>query len=197
MKISILFGGIGIIAGVLFLLANCKGLISKTKIDNDNNQAKKNELKDNPYNELRNMALGRTAEEFDINIVDKDEVYGLIMDWNIGSGIVTLVTYNTGDASMYYSSGGGVIGGVQNENVNKAAKQLVHLANEYSKEAEKSTIYPLPEKECLTFYFLKPDSKYFKQEKIDNFENKSSKLLPMFEEANKVITELRLIVEKK
>jgi len=39
--------------------------------------------------------------------------------------------------------------------------------------------------------------KFTAQENLKNFDNNSSAWLPLFEEGNKVITELRLIQEKK
>src|SRR5688500_6800465 len=71
---------------------------------------------ENPYEGLRNMALGTTQKDLQLSLADgKTVVYAVVMDWNMGEGVATTVAYQTGDASMYLSSGGGIIGGGQHE----------------------------------------------------------------------------------
>ena len=152
--------------------------------------------KDNIYEDLRKQAFDITQQQLGLTIHDT-EIYGVIMDWDIGNGIVTLVTYKTGDASMYLSSGGGVIGGGQHKNVNRAAKEFVRTAGKYFNNAIKIDSTPLPEKDGVRFYFLTAKGKYCAQEKMINFENESSKWLDFFNEANNVITELRKTVDRK
>jgi hypothetical protein len=195
MKIALIITGLALITALLLFLTNCKGQSSKSSASK-NEKEQVNQL-DNPYNDLRKMALERTAQDLALSEIGKDEIYGVIMDWDLGTGIMTLVTYKTGDASMYLSSGGGVIGGGQHEKVNKAAIQFVTMAKEYSREAEKAIATPLPDRDCVRFYFLTITGIYFKQEQMANFENESSSLLKYFEEANKVITELRLTTENR
>jgi hypothetical protein len=200
MKITFLITGLILIGGLIYFLTSCKGKSAKTnckQTDSVTGQVKTHELKENPYDGLRQMAFGTTTEELGLKDLKAGDIYGVIMDWNLGKGIMTLVTYKTGDASMYFSTGGGVIGGGQHENVNKASKQFVKLADRYLDKAIKTDLTPIPDKNCVRFYFLTTKGKYYAQEQMINFENETSEWMDYFAEANKVITELRLITEKK
>jgi hypothetical protein len=118
------------------------------------------------------------------------------MDWNLGAGIATFTAFQTGDASMYTNTGGGVIGGGYQENVKKAAVAFIDKAQNYLDKTTKTETTPLPEENSVKFYFLTNKGKFVAQEQMKNLENNSSQWLELFEEANKVITELRLTTEK-
>lgn len=149
----------------------------------------------NKFQDLRSMALSITAEQLGIILpLDKTVVYGVVMDWEIGDGIVTLVSYKTGDASLYLSSGGGIIGGGQYANVNAAARQYVEKAQSFLVNADKTTTTTnLPAKNELHFYLLTNKGVFLGKEEISNIENNSSQWIDLFTEANIVITELRNI----
>ncbi|MEA5005597.1 MAG: hypothetical protein VB022_04200 [Rikenellaceae bacterium] len=200
MKITLLITGLILIGGLIYFLASCKGQSTKTndkQTDSDTGQVKTHDLKENPYDGLRQMAFGVTTEQLGLKDLKADDIYGVIMDWDLGEGIMTLITYKTGDASMYLSTGGGVFGGGQHENVNKASKQFVKLADKYLDKTVKTDLTPIPDKNCVRFYFLTIKGKYYAQEQMINFENRTSQWMDYFDEANKVITELRLTTEKE
>jgi len=151
---------------------------------------------DNPFLEFRKFALEITPKQLGIEISEVD-VYGVIMDWNLGNGVMTLVTFKTGDASMYFSTGGGVIGGGTHENISKIVKSFLDEANKYLIKTIKVDSATLPAENCIKFYFLTQKGKLCVQEQMKNFENQTSIWLDLFNQANRVITELRLITEKK
>ena len=139
------------------------------------------------------MAFNATAEQTQLaKTTDPDKVYGVITDWDLGEGLATLVTFETGEASMYYSNGGGIIGGVGHDNVKKSVTMFISLAQSYLDKTIKTDTTMLPDKDCVKFYLLTPKGKFVAQESIKNIENESSKWLPFFEEGNKVISELRI-----
>lgn len=153
---------------------------------------------ENAFDGLRNMAFSATPEQLELSLPTHNTiVYGVIMDWEMGEGIATTVSYQTGDASLYLSSGGGVIGGGQHENVNNAAKQLVSLAQTFLDKATKTETTPLPTTNQVKFYLLTNNGIYVGQDVMSNFENNSSEWLKLFEEGNKVLTELRMTTENK
>ena len=186
--------GIIIVGALIFFLIRCKGNPTNTDIKQT---SKKQNLNDNPYNDLRNAAFNMTIVQLGLENLKDNEVYGVIMDWAIGEGIMTLITYKTGDASMYLSTGGGVIGGGQHENVNVKSKIFVEQAEKYFTQSTKTDSIQLPDKNYVKFYFLTKSGKYFAQEHMTNFENKSSFWMDYFNEANMVITELRLTADMK
>jgi len=56
---------------------------------------------------------------------------------------VSTVFHKTGEASLYLSSGGGIIGCGQHESVNRAAKKFVELAQTYLEKATIAATTPL------------------------------------------------------
>jgi len=185
--------GIILTCGLVFFLTSCRG-----QSNSENSKVKTNETEENPFEGLRNLAFTATPEQLELLLpTDKVVVYGIVMDWEMGNGIATTVSYQTGDASLYFSSGGGVIGGGQHENVNIAAKKFVELAQTYLDKTIKTETIVLPEKDKVKFYLLTNNGIFVGEEQMKNFENNSSEWLDLFEEGNKVITELRLTVENK
>lgn len=161
---------------------------SQTKVDPNNN----------PYKDLRNLALNATAEQLQLKLTDnKVEIYGVIMDWDLEEGTATLISFSTGDASLYLSSGGGYIGSGGYDNVKTAINSLIAISEKHLNKATLSETTELPEKNGLTFYFLTNKGKYRATEKMANIENESSSWLDLFNEANKLITEIRVVSENK
>lgn len=98
---------------------------------------------------------------------------------------------------MYLSSGGGVIGGSGHENVKQAAAAFIKKAEQYLSKAVKTDDTPLPSKDGVKFYFLTNKGKFVGQEEVKNFDNNSSQWLDLFEEGNKLITEIRIVSDMK
>ena len=98
---------------------------------------------------------------------------------------------------MYLSTGGGMIGAGRHENISNAAKAFVGKAQTYLAKTTKTETTPLPEKNSVRFYLLTNKGKFSAQENLQKFETNSSTWLMLFEEGNKVISELRVINEKQ
>lgn len=200
MRMTYLIIGILLTGSLAFYLTSCKSKASsedkKTAAKQDTTSPKVYHTKTNTFNDLRGMAFSATPEQLQLSLpADKTVVYGVIMDWGIDTATATVVSYKTGDASMYLSSGGGVIGGGQHQNVNSAAKQFVNLAETYLGKATKTENNSLPQQDEVKFYLLTNKGTYVGQDVMRNFENNTSTWLPLFEEGNKVLSELRLTSE--
>ena len=192
--------GIILAGGLAFYLTSCKG---KSNANNnsttnvDTSKVKVHKTQENAFEGLRNMAFSATPDQLGLSLpTDKTVVYGVIMDWEMGGATATTVSYQTGDASLYLSSGGGVIGGGQHKNVNSAAKQFVSLAQTFLDKTTKTETTPLPSTDEVRFYLLTNKGVFVGQEQMKNFENNSSTWLKLFEEGNNVLTELRKTSEK-
>lgn len=163
----------------------------------DPNQNDNQEKTGSPFEGLRNRAFTVTPEQLELSMpTDKTVVYGVIMDWEIGGATATTVSFQTGDASLYLSSGGGVIGGGQHQNVNSAAKQFVNLAQTFLDKTAKTETTPLPSTDEVRFYLLTNKGVFVGHEQMKNFENNTSTWLKLFEEGNNVLTKLRLTSKK-
>jgi len=163
----------------------------------DPNQNDNSETSESPFEGLRDMAFTSTPEQLGLSLTsDKTIVYGVIMDWEMGGATATTVSYQTGDAGLYLSTGGGVIGGGQHQSVNSAAKQFVSLAQRFLDKTTITETTPLPSTDEVRFYLLTNKGVFVGQEQMKNFENHSSSWLKLFEEGNNVLTELRKSSEK-
>ncbi len=153
--------------------------------------------KDSIYFDMRNMALGVTADQINIQLPgDQKKIYGIVMDWDLGEGIATLVSFLPGDASVYLSTGGGFIGGGTHDNVKQSVNAFINKAEKYLADAAKTETTPLPGENGINFYFLTNKGIFVATEHLQNIENNSSKWLDLFEEANKVMSEIRASSEK-
>lgn len=204
MKMTYVIIGLVVIVGLVFYITSCKNksAVDKNKLTekqtNDASQLKKVDPKNNPYQDIRNLALGATMEQIGVQFPsDQTKIYGVIMDWDVGEGTATLVAFLSGDASLYLSSGGGVIGGSGHDNVKQAAAAFIKKADEYFSKTIKTDSTPLPGKDGVKFYFLTNKGKFVGQEEVKNFDNNSSQWLDLFEEGNKLITEIRMVADMK
>lgn len=190
-----------LVAGIIFPLTACgqKSTVTEnqTLVNQDSITNKTIQTKTNTFEGLRNVALNVTPEQLGLKLsADKIVVFGVLMDWDMEGTTVTTVSYQTGDASMYLSSGGGVIGGGTHKNVNRAAKTFVNTAQTYLNKAVKTETTKVPEKDFVYFYLLTNKGIFKGQVEMKNFESNKSKWTPLFEAGNQVITELRLTTEK-
>jgi len=192
--------GFLVAGGLVYFLTSCgdkKPRNNPNTIQQDTTKQKTIETKENAFDGLRNMAFSATPEQLKLSLpTDKTIVYGIIMDWGMNGATATIVSYQTGDASLYLSSGGGVIGGGQHENLSSAAKHFVSLGQSFLDKATKTEKTTLPETDVIKFYLLTNKGIFVGQEQMKNFENRSSTWLSLFEEANLLLTELRKTTEK-
>jgi hypothetical protein len=195
MKMKYVIIGVVLASGLVFYFTNFKSKSTaenKFTINQNRTTTKVHHTKENGYEELRNMAFKVTPEQLELSLpTDKTIVYGVVMDWEMGGATATTVAYQTGDASLYLSTGGGVIGGGQHQNVNRASKQLISLAQTFLDKTTKTEITALPSTNEVKFYLLTNKGIYLGQEQMRNFENNSSSWLKLFEEGNNVLSELR------
>ena len=81
------------------------------------------------YRDLRAKALRLDPAEVGITPGDAGgQVFGVVMDTGYAEGISTLVALGDGATSLYFSTGGGVIGGGEHEQVAEATRRLVSAA---------------------------------------------------------------------
>ena len=201
MKMIYVVTGLLAISGLVFYLTSCN---SKSKAGGqveqqlqDTTKRQKVDPNNNPYTDMRNMALGVTTDQLGVQLpADQTKIYGVVMDWDVGEGTATLVSFTTGDASLYLSSGGGFIGGGGHDNVIKATTNFIKKSERYLDRASLTEATPLPDKNGLTFYFLTNKGKFKATEQMENIESEKSQWLDLFTEANNLITEIRIVSEK-
>jgi hypothetical protein len=194
MKMIYLIVGLVIVGGLIYYLTTRKN--SETP---DNNATQRTiEPKDNPYLGLREQIFAATPEQIGLTTTTEEKPYAIVMDMGMGGdGTATLVSIVDGNASMYLSTGGGVIGGYAHETVRKAATDFVNMGQSYFSKMNPVDSFPLPKADNVRFYILTNKGKYSIEEEIQRIEDDNSDWGQLFYEGNKVITELRLTTEQK
>ena len=77
------------------------------------------------------------------------------MDWAVAAGVATVVAVSDGSASIYYSSGGGSIGGgYARPTIRDAALHAVSLASKFRDAMQSTDTFPLPESGGVIFYIV-------------------------------------------
>lgn len=150
------------------------------------------------YPEMRSLALTTAKAEFGLAPNSNTNiVWAVIMDTTFpDGGTYTLVALSDGSASIYFSNGGGFIGGVSHKAINNAAKALVKVAAHYQAEMSKTNSFPLPKPGYTTFFLRTDAGVYASTELTENLGEKRSLLSPLFYAAQNVITQYRLINER-
>lgn len=120
-------------------------------------------------------------------------VCGILMDWPLDNATVSVVSLSTGDASIYTTGTFGVIGGIGHESVLKAATNFVKLADKHYGEAKSTTDYSLPKANRVRFYLVCYDGVRMIEDDLNTVTSRKSKYSGLFDEGQRVITELRLL----
>ncbi len=198
MKMIYIILGIILVGGLVFYLTSCINNKSLNRQGNaDQVDTKKIKVQENPYSGFRNQSLAVTPDQLELKLDSNRTIaYGIVMDWDIGKAVATVVSFQTGDASLYISAGQIHIGGYAHENIKNAALTFINEGQQYITKAKLTIETPMPDKGCVRFYFLTNKGKYFLQDAVENIENEKSDLTNLFNLGNRVITEYRALEDK-
>lgn len=110
---------------------------------------------DNPYREMRSLALSMTPDQFGLALGQEELIiFGVIVEIGFEEETVTLCTFISGDTSVYFSNGSGIIGAGQNEHVSNLSKKVIQSAYTLAGKGYKIVNVTLPEKRDVNFVLL-------------------------------------------
>jgi hypothetical protein len=124
-------------------------------------------------------------------------VWGVVMDTGYPSVVATLVAVTDGSVSLYFSNGGGIIGLGAQEGPQRASRALLDAAPQFRNLFEGTTKYPLPREGHVRFYLLTQDAALTAEAKEEELGGGAHALSPLFRKAHELITEIRLVDEKR
>jgi hypothetical protein len=184
---------------LLFILVVGIGLFYAIKYGNkakrdiaDYQQKTEKQTEQNPFSDMRNMAFSVTSEQLGLNGIGKDEVFGIISEMDMNGATATVVTFATGDTSLYLSSGGGFIGAGQHESVQGIVKKYVENGQKYLNKGTRIEKAELPKNGMTNFNFLTDSGIYSIEKNTSELESGKSEFSNLFRELNEVITQIRL-----
>jgi hypothetical protein len=143
---------------------------------------------------LRERLLTSSAEELGLSGKDaKAKVYGILMEIGFSSGASTVVSIGDGTASLYTSTGGGVLGGYS---ARKEAKRFVAQAAKHLAGMKSTKSFPYPQAGRIKFYVLTREGVYTDEADENQLVGGQHALSPLFFAGNDVLTGLRIASER-
>jgi hypothetical protein len=124
-------------------------------------------------------------------------VWGLLMDIASPTGVATLVALADGTTSLYTSTGGGIIGGGEHPQVAAASRRLLEVVERHLPEMPASTDTTLPTAGRVALRALTSQDCRGVDTAEDDLGYGRHALSPVFHAAHEVITQLRLVDERR
>ena len=151
----------------------------------------------NLYLELREKALKSVRSDTGEHDHAQYPVFGVLMDIHVENGSATVVSFADGTASIYVSSGGGIIGGGEDQTVREQAQRFVKATGLIVQALKPVTKYPLPPAGRVRFYALTDEGVVAGEANEDALEERKSPAWPLYSLGHSVITQIRLTTQKK
>jgi len=144
--------------------------------------------------ELRRKILTEPSAQYGVDVAAGDP-WAVVMETGFPGGSASLVCFADGNASLYFSTGGGVIGGFAYENVRTAASDLVEAAGYFLGHFSPVTEFPLPGAGRTRFYVRTGETVLHAEASENDLGEERHPLSKLFFAGHNVITQLREITE--
>lgn len=144
---------------------------------------------------LRELALTVPATE--VGIPEDAGVWAVVMEIEVSGETATLVGMADGTASLYISSGGGIIGGGDHEVVRAAAQGFVAMA-QHAQEAVSEPVsadLPHPSPGMVRFYFRSGSGTSTVEVAEEEVADPDHALHDVFASGHRLLEKMRLAVE--
>ena len=113
------------------------------------------------------------------------------METGYPKAVASLVAFVDGTTSLYFSSGGGMLGAGTHESVRKASTMFLRFANEHVAKFAPASDYPLPEKGRVRFYVHTFDGVLTAERDEQDLGHQRDPLWPVFHAGHAVIAAIR------
>lgn len=150
------------------------------------------------YLQLRNRIFSLNPTEVGLSPSDHtQQVWGVIMEKGYDVGFATLVSLADGTTSLYYSTGGGLIGSSIYNPLAGASKALVAEAENHLDQLHLTTVFTLPDIGKVRFYLL--TYRGILTAEIGEIELSTGDyaLSPLYQHAQETLAQLHVFSEKK
>ena len=150
------------------------------------------------YSGLRDRILNLKPTE--VGVIPSNEipnVWGILMETRRPQAVVTLISLADGTTSLYFSNGGGMIGGGEHITVAQASKSFVAAAEKYYRQMTLAETFPSPAIDRVKFYALTFSGIFTIDIDENELGNKKHELSPLFYSGQNVIMQFRMVQEQK
>lgn len=142
--------------------------------------------------ELRSMVLALSAADLGLTRANHpQEVWGMLMETGMQGGHYTLVALADGSTSLYYSTGGGIIGAGGWPAVKDASKRFLDQGNRALDSSAPATSLQPPPLRTTRFFFLTFDGVHVGTAPETALTRKDHRLAALFRAGHDVITAIR------
>lgn len=176
-------------------MAGILGSIKRLFQGKKSNQPPNNDM-DDPFRELRKQLLTTNPASIGLTPDNTNGVWAVLMEMGQPGGVVTLVCVAEGTVSLYFSTGGGMLGIGEHEAPRAAAMNLLGQAPKFLDKATQTTSFPLPYEGMTRFYFLTFDGAFEIKANTNQLGNKQSPFSDLFFLGQDVITQARILDEQ-
>jgi hypothetical protein len=150
------------------------------------------------YLQLRSRILSLNPAEMDLTPSNTGlHVWGVLMETGYTVGTATLVALADGTTSLYYSTGGGLLGSGEYIPVAEASKALVTQAENHLQQASYKDKFPLPEVGQVRFIFLTYSGAFTAEASEKTLISGNHPLSQLYTLGHETLTQLRLLAENK
>jgi len=124
-------------------------------------------------------------------------VWGVLVETGYGVGTATLFSLADGTTSLYFSTGGGLLGRGDFAPIAEAARALVVQAENYLALMASATKFPLPVVGQVKFFCLTYSGIFTAEATEVSLRSGNHPLSPLYMDAHKTLDQLRLSTEMK
>jgi hypothetical protein len=150
------------------------------------------------YRDLRNRALHVTTVELGLQPDRSAPIHAVIMETGDEGSVSTFACFRDGTVSLYFSTGGGVVGGGQHESVRNACFEMLSITNEYAQDfiaaCQRVSTFALPGDGEVFFYLITSDGVYQAQCIEDVLAEQRDPFSALFNNCHAVMSEVRQMV---
>ena len=149
-----------------------------------------------PAPDLHARLLASTPSEYGLAAsAELPHVWALLMEMSVSNAVASLAAVADGSTSMYFSGGGGIIGGGEHQSVREANRQLLIAAEKLlgGFVAKDAALKVMPS--AVSFVVLTFEGLRVARDTEERLKAKTSPLWPVFYLGHAVITALRTATE--
>ena len=150
------------------------------------------------YLQLRQRILELAPGDLGLTEAGKtSQVWGVIMETGYEVGSATLVSLADGTTSLYFSTGGGMIGSGTYSPLAEASKSFIHQAESHLAEIPACSDHPLPQVGEVRFIVLTFSGKHAIAAPLETLVKGKDPLSALYLQAQNTLSQLRLSAEQK
>lgn len=149
------------------------------------------------FQAIRNKLLSLDPKAVDIIVSpEHPHVWGVLMEFIVAGSVVTLAGLVDGTTSLYFSSGGGILGSGNHPIVGTAARELVRKAESALECFQPVSEYPFPDEGFIRFYALTFNGILMAESPDKVIKDPQLGLSDLYTAAQDLITQVKLVHEK-